>query len=119
MPQAPHASGTLPTAWAAIPSRLSGVCRLETIPPLPKKRPCSRPVKRTPTPAPAPAPALAPRFDDVVRVAAPAPETKKTTLELDDKKSSKGLGELYEEDYQRAVTGVSEDKVRGLTWDCL
>lgn len=51
-------------------------------------------------------------FDDVIRIVAPPPETKKTTVELDDKKSSKGLGELYEEEYQRAVTGVSEDKVR-------
>lgn len=50
------------------------------------------------------------RFDDVVRIVAPPPETKRTTVELDDKKSSKGLGELYEEDYQKAVTGVSEDK---------
>ena len=38
-------------------------------------------------------------------------ETKKTSVELDDKKSSKGLGELYEEEYQRVVTGVTEDKV--------
>ena len=33
-------------------------------------------------------------------------------VELDDKKSTQGLGELYEQDYLKAVTGVSEDKVR-------
>lgn len=33
------------------------------------------------------------RFDDVVRVVAPPPETKRTTLELDDSKPQQARGE--------------------------
>jgi len=35
------------------------------------------------------------RFDDVVRIVAAPPETKRTTLELDDKKSQQARGVLW------------------------
>ncbi|EFN57436.1 hypothetical protein CHLNCDRAFT_142905 [Chlorella variabilis] len=50
------------------------------------------------------------RFDDVVRVAAAPLETKRTTVELDDKKPQQGLGELYEQEYMQAATGFADDK---------
>ncbi len=51
------------------------------------------------------------RFDDVVRVVPPPLETKKKEIELDDTKAKSGLGELYEQDYVRQVTGGTvEDK---------
>ncbi|BDA50529.1 probable U3 small nucleolar ribonucleoprotein protein MPP10 at C-terminar half [Coccomyxa sp. Obi] len=56
-------------------------------------------------------------FDDVPRVAPPAPEKKTKTIDLDDKKSGKGLGEIYEEEYVRAAAGGAatqdrDEKVR-------
>lgn len=51
------------------------------------------------------------QFNDVVRVLpAQQAQHKSTTIELDDKKSTLGLGELYERDYVQAVTGAVEDK---------
>lgn len=55
---------------------------------------------------------LLPRFDDVVRVAPPPPDIKRTEVELDDRKPQQGLGELYEAEYMQAVTGAADDKVR-------
>ncbi|CAL8464926.1 g4461 [Coccomyxa elongata] len=56
-------------------------------------------------------------FDDVPRVAPPAPEKKTKTIDLDDKKSGKGLGDIYEEEYVRAAAGGAatqdrDEKVR-------
>lgn len=56
------------------------------------------------------------QFDDVVRLVAPPPEVKKATIELDDSKPQQGLGELYEADYVRAVSGAADDKVGGVRW---
>lgn len=53
------------------------------------------------------------RFDDVARLVPPPPEAKRTTVELDDSKPQKGLGDLYEAEYLQAVTGVADDKVGG------
>ncbi|PSC76514.1 U3 small nucleolar ribonucleo MPP10 [Micractinium conductrix] len=50
------------------------------------------------------------QFDDVVRIVPPPPESKRTTLELDDSKPQQGLGELYEAEYMQQVAGVAEDK---------
>ncbi|KFM22946.1 U3 small nucleolar ribonucleoprotein MPP10 [Auxenochlorella protothecoides] len=53
------------------------------------------------------------RFDSAVRTAPPPEEGKNREdrgPELDDKRSAKGLAELYEEDYVKTVTGVTEDK---------
>ncbi|KAL4523375.1 hypothetical protein Ndes2437B_g00493 [Nannochloris sp. 'desiccata'] len=50
------------------------------------------------------------RFDDPIKFVPPPPEKTKTTVQLDDKKSAAGLGELYEQDYVRAVTGVVVDR---------
>ncbi|KAL6771272.1 hypothetical protein ACKKBF_B34610 [Auxenochlorella protothecoides x Auxenochlorella symbiontica] len=53
------------------------------------------------------------RFDSAVRTAPPPEEGKNRGNkgpELDDKRSAKGLAELYEEDYVKTVTGVTEDK---------
>ncbi|GAX81661.1 hypothetical protein CEUSTIGMA_g9089.t1 [Chlamydomonas eustigma] len=47
------------------------------------------------------------RFDDVIRVVPPPLETRTRTLELDDNKSKKGLGELYEDDFVKAAVGGS------------
>lgn len=51
-------------------------------------------------------------YDDVIRVAPAATATAKTALELVDKKSTKGLGELYEEEYlkERAPTNIVEER---------
>ena len=50
------------------------------------------------------------KFDDPLKMAPPGPDKKKMVVELDDKKSSTGLGELYEREYVAAVTGVVEDR---------
>ncbi|KAK9823286.1 hypothetical protein WJX72_001624 [[Myrmecia] bisecta] len=51
------------------------------------------------------------QFDDPPRMVAPPTDKRKTVLELDDKKSAKGLGELYEEEFVQKTTGsVAEDK---------
>uniref|UniRef100_A0A6S8M6V2 Uncharacterized protein n=1 Tax=Dunaliella tertiolecta TaxID=3047 RepID=A0A6S8M6V2_DUNTE len=51
------------------------------------------------------------QFDDVVRVLPPPPERKRREIDLDDNKASKGLGEVYEEQYVKNVVGnTSEDK---------
>ena len=49
-------------------------------------------------------------FDDVVKIKPSDTQKIKNLVELDDKKSSIGLGELYEKDYLTAVTGNVEDK---------
>ncbi|KAL3156038.1 hypothetical protein ABBQ32_013026 [Trebouxia sp. C0010 RCD-2024] len=43
-------------------------------------------------------------FDDPPRVLPPEPEKARVALEMDDKKSHKGLGELYEEEFVAATT---------------
>jgi len=50
------------------------------------------------------------QFDDPNKFVPPPLEKTKTTIQLDDKKSTTGLGELYEQDYVRAVTGVVDDR---------
>lgn len=51
------------------------------------------------------------RFDDVIAIIPSNEEKKKTTVELDDVKSSQGLGEIYENEYLAArMQGTSEDK---------
>ena len=50
------------------------------------------------------------RFDDPIKFVPPPLEKAKTVVQLDDKKSAAGLGELYEQDYVRAVTGVVDDR---------
>ena len=50
------------------------------------------------------------QFDDPIKIAPVAVKETKTVIELDDKKSNAGLGELYERDYVAAVTGAVEDK---------
>lgn len=50
-------------------------------------------------------------FDDVIAFKPATEKKSKTTIELDDVKSSKGLGEIYEEDYIASVSaGALEDK---------
>lgn len=51
------------------------------------------------------------QFDDPPRVLPPEPEKAKVALELDDKKSHKGLGELYEEDFVAATTAGASTAV--------
>lgn len=51
------------------------------------------------------------KFDDVLRVLpTQQPQKKGVTVELNDKKSTMGLGELYEKDYMQQVTGQVDDK---------
>lgn len=51
------------------------------------------------------------KFDDVIAIVPAPEERKKTTVELDDVKSSQGLGEIYETEYLSArMGGTSEDK---------
>ena len=51
------------------------------------------------------------RFDDVIAITPSNEEKKKTIVELDDVKSSQGLGEIYENEYLAARTqGMGEDK---------
>jgi U3 small nucleolar RNA-associated protein MPP10 len=51
------------------------------------------------------------KFDDVIAIVPTTEERKKTTVELDDVKSSQGLGEIYENEYLSArMGGTSEDK---------
>lgn len=45
------------------------------------------------------------RFDDVIRVAPAAAETKRAALELDDSKPAAGLGEVYEKEFVAQVRG--------------
>ena len=50
-------------------------------------------------------------FDDVVPILLAKEEKKKTTVELDDVKSTQGLGQIYEEEYLTSQRqDVSEDK---------
>ena len=50
-------------------------------------------------------------FDDVVPIIPAREEKKKTTVELDDVKSTQGLGQIYEDEYLAAqARGASEDK---------
>lgn len=54
-------------------------------------------------------------FDDVVRIVPPPIEKKRKLIELDDSQGKQGLGEVYEADYVRTVTGGGvEDKDEGL-----
>eukprot|EP00898_Chlorokybus_atmophyticus_P002475 jgi/Chlat1/3228/Chrsp22S03507 len=46
------------------------------------------------------------QFDDVQRKAPPSTAPVKDRVEVDEKKSSKGLAEIYEEDYMRVAAGV-------------
>ncbi|KAL3145791.1 hypothetical protein ABBQ38_015168 [Trebouxia sp. C0009 RCD-2024] len=50
-------------------------------------------------------------FDDPPRVLPPEPEKAKVALEMDDKKSHKGLGELYEEEFVAATTAGASTAV--------
>ena len=50
------------------------------------------------------------RFDDPIKIVPPPVEKKSTRIELDNKKSTAGLGELYEKDYVAAVTGAVDDR---------
>jgi U3 small nucleolar RNA-associated protein MPP10 len=51
------------------------------------------------------------RFDDVIAIMPSQEEKKRTTIELNDAKSSKGLGEIYEDEFMAAkMQGASEDK---------
>jgi U3 small nucleolar RNA-associated protein MPP10 len=52
------------------------------------------------------------RFNDVIKMAPSSlPERKKSTLDLNDKKSEAGLGEVYEKEFVRATAGgQAEDK---------
>jgi U3 small nucleolar RNA-associated protein MPP10 len=50
------------------------------------------------------------RFDDVVAIEITKEEKKKTTVELDDVKSTKGLGQIYEDEYLAQTHGASDDK---------
>jgi U3 small nucleolar RNA-associated protein MPP10 len=51
------------------------------------------------------------RFDDVIAIVPSNDEKKKITVELDDVKSSQGLGEIYENEYLAArMQGTAEDK---------
>lgn len=49
-------------------------------------------------------------FDDVIKISQTEKTPKKKLIELDDKKSSVGLGEIYEKDYLTAISGTVEDK---------
>ena len=50
------------------------------------------------------------QFDDVVPIIPAKEEKKKTTVELDDVKSTQGLGQIYEDEYLAQTRGASEDK---------
>ncbi|DBA80599.1 TPA: hypothetical protein ACH3X1_007858 [Trebouxia sp. C0004] len=50
-------------------------------------------------------------FDDPPRVLPPEPEKAKVALEMDDKKSHKGLGDIYEEEFVAATVGGASTAV--------
>ena len=51
------------------------------------------------------------KFDDVIAIVPSQGEKQRTTIELDDAKSSQGLGEIYENEFMAAkMQGASEDK---------
>eukprot|EP00890_Picochlorum_soloecismus_P001544 jgi/Picsp_1/2390/NSC_05852-R1_mpp10 expressed len=50
------------------------------------------------------------RYDDVLGITPPQQERQKTVVELDDVKSTKGLGEIYEDEYIAAKSsGITQD----------
>lgn len=54
-------------------------------------------------------------FDDVVRIVPPPIDKKRKLIELDNSKGKQGLGEVYEADYVRTMTGGGvEDKDEAL-----
>ncbi|KAL0024355.1 hypothetical protein WJX79_002946 [Trebouxia sp. C0005] len=50
-------------------------------------------------------------FDDLPRVLPPEPEKAKVALEMDDKKSHKGLGDIYEEEFVAATASGASTAV--------